>query len=94
MLVIFFLIMRRRTLKQTRRIPSSSLEMSTSPQSLIGSSVESTLSRSSFGNRLSVKNSESMREVHDIQIKERLGGGYFSDVYRGVWEVNEEGMKF
>ena len=25
-------------------------------------------------------------EVSDIEIKERLGGGQFGDVYRGVWQ--------
>jgi hypothetical protein len=29
----------------------------------------------------------SCKELKDVKINERLGGGQFSDVYKGIWQV-------
>lgn len=81
--VIIFIVLRK---KQKQGFQLSSIEMSStySPPS-ISNSVDSTIARSS-ASRYSIKPAEEIREVQDIEIKERLGGGFFSDVFRGVWE--------
>lgn len=33
------------------------------------------------------------KELQDIVVLERLGGGRFGDVYRGMWNVNEVALK-
>ena len=33
------------------------------------------------------------KDVKDVEIKERLGGGEFSDVFKGLWQV-EISLKF
>ena len=33
------------------------------------------------------KKTETIKAISDITIKERIGGGNFGDVYRGLWNV-------
>jgi hypothetical protein len=32
---------------------------------------------------------ETVEEYKDVKVEKRLGGGYFSDVYRGIWQVQD-----
>jgi exopolysaccharide biosynthesis predicted pyruvyltransferase EpsI len=29
-------------------------------------------------------------EIHDVEVKVKLGGGNFGDVYQGVWQVRKK----